>query len=160
MDPYTIAMLAITAAGAASQAFKKGPQTQYAATPSGGTPAGNAGPIGELLAGVSGGGQKVAPPVNFETPKSAPAVGNPPTSDLAGDEKKKKGGETDSQVGEILAALPEAIALASDLLGFNDAQDRRPAPTAGNAQGGLIPAFNLPQPSGLGTLLSSIPRLR
>lgn len=99
-------------------------------------------------------------------PPATPAVGNSPTVPLSsgGDQqqqKTKKKGAGDNEIGDILAALPEAIAIASDLLGLNTQDARMIAPPAGGGGGGgLVQSLQAPRPQNLGDILNSIPRVR
>jgi len=90
----------------------------------------------------------------------APA-GDGATPDPSAEITDPKAGQ---DIGQILAAIPQALVAAGSLLGVNDVDTvtSRPAPVAGGGGGGLVGQFNRPlgQGSDIGQLLAALPGLR
>lgn len=148
-----------------------------AATPGGG---GQMNPVGDLLMQLGGqdpNGASAPPPAPIQTPPMTQTpVENPPTTQLpdgntnplaqAGGDPAVEMAAQDSaakkkqEIGDMLSSIPEALAAASDLLGFN--QDKRKTPVPGSGftqQNNYAQAFGgLPRPPTLGEILAALPR--
>lgn len=173
-DPatFTAIMAALSAAGS-SGLLSPNQTVQQAAPPAGGAPqAGQGlGPLENLFAQMSGpqalpgaAGTNFASSLALPPTPPAPQITQAPTSAQNPQPAQGAGqdGAPETEIGDILAALPEAIAVASELLGLNQQQQVRPAPTAGSASnpGQLVQGFGLPQGMSLGDLLAALPRMR
>jgi len=82
--------------------------------------------------------------------------------DMASLPKRREEVAKDQEVGDLLASIPEALALAAPLLGLVDEDKRKQtAPVSGaSGQNQYAGAFGaLPKPPTLGELLASMPRL-
>lgn len=98
-----------------------------------------------------------------------PAQPNVPTPDGdggggGGDGDTGEADITGAEIGEILAAIPAALAATGDLLGVSDVNEitQRPAPVAGGQGGGLVGQFARPfgQNPNIGQLLAALPGIR
>lgn len=141
------------------------------------TPTPGVGDIGALLASIGGGGATLDQPVanaaaaGTATNQAAQvAPSDPGLSAPGGDAGKDTSKEvtppagTETDIGQILAAIPQALLAAGSLLGINDTNTitQRPAPIAGGGGGGLVGQFNRPigQQPDIGQLLAALPGLR
>jgi hypothetical protein len=96
------------------------------------------------------------------SPMSAPTTSLEPI-DMNSLPKKLKSKEKENQIGDLLASIPEALAVAGDLLGvMNHNKVQYPAPgQGGGAMNPYAAAFGgLPRPASLGDILNSLPRMR
>lgn len=93
-------------------------------------------------------------------PLSAPAVAG--ATPAAQQQLPPQAAGAPAQVGEILAAAPQALAAVSALLGIGQEQGthQQAAPIPGGTAGNLVQGFNLPQQNQIGQLLAQIPRFR
>jgi len=174
MDPITIAMLISAGASAlgASGLTQPDVNNKQAAPPAGGGGGQNA--MGSFLQGFSpeshagGDGSQYSPvqtpPVNMPQASPAPAKtdmeGVDPQGSPQGNAKKN---QKMNEIGDLIASIPEALAIAAPLLGLGPDQNRKQtAPTAGG--GGMNPYATsmgaLPRPPSLGELLAALPRMR
>jgi len=175
MDPLTIAMLISAGASAlgASGLTQPDVNNKQPAPPAGG--GGMQNPAGDFLQnftpGESHGGGNGSqyspvqtPPVNMPQAGPAPAKtdmeGIDPQGSPQGNAKKN---QKMNEIGDLIASIPEALAIAAPLLGLGPDQNRKQtAPTAGG--GGMNPYAQsmgaLPRPPSLGELLAALPRMR
>lgn len=166
-------LMALTAASSANSLFGKEDTNQFG----GGIPAGAGPPPQDLLGNFSlpipeatTPGQTLANPgqaLNIQAPaapapqQTAPTVPLTPTKGPGRPEAAQEAAlDSSANIGEILAAAPEALLAVADLLGFNQQRDEeRAAPVPGGTAGNLVQGFNLPTSPGIGQLLAQIPRL-
>ncbi len=97
-------------------------------------------------------------------PQGVPPMAMPATTDLesAGGPKGREEQKSQHEIGDLIASIPEALALAAPMLGLTPDQDnKQPAPTAGSTSQNQSANFaNLPRPPSLGELLAALPRMR
>jgi len=185
MDPFSWAMLIMTALSTVNSMTSGSEQnTENTPTPTGGPDLGEkpnaiggqpAIPgIEEILAmipdmsGATAAAGQAAQQTQAATPQAV-SVFNTPDQNAA-IEGAPPAGETPPAaptpgVGEVLMAVPGALAATGNLLGLNDTQERtqRPAPAAGGAPGRPVGQFARPMgQSGvdIGQLLAALPGIR
>jgi hypothetical protein len=76
--------------------------------------------------------------------------------------KRKKNQQDMHEIGDVIASIPEALALAGSMLGFDQDKQQRPVGAGGGMpQNAYAGAFGpLPKGPSLGELLASMPRVR
>lgn len=111
-------------------------------------------PLAQMLAAAEAGGEPVVP---LEAPS-----GNPGAKGPTKPEAKIKPKKASLNIGEILAASPEALTAVASLLGLGpqQADTVRAAPAPAGTSGSVIPGLQLPQVNDIGQLLAAIPRFR
>lgn len=135
-------------------------------------------PLGDIatLLGVLGGDPGILGPVTeagaaAQQAKTAAegAVGNvgEVSAEVPGTSKQEKGQKKKvatpkkgPSIGDILAAIPDALLAANAFGGPEGVSTQRAAPVAGSAQGGLVGQFRPPPPLDIGRLLASLPGIR
>ena len=169
MSPFEWAMIIMSALSTANAL--KGPgdvKQETPALPGGASPSdiqpimgvGGIGGIPNLPANVPTleGPVKATAAAATATPKTK--VTPPPEVPVPGKEKEPEG----SEIGKLLAALPEAIVAAAPLLGLGDRPipTQRPAPVAGGQPGKPVGQFAQPfgQQLDIAQLLAALPGIR
>lgn len=134
-------------------------------------------PLGDIatLLDVLGGPEALSPVVQAgaaaEQAKTAAetAVGNvgEVSTEVAGTTKQEKGAKKKvapakkgPSIGDILAAIPDALLAVNAFGGPEGVSTQRAAPPVGSAQGGLVGQFRPPPPLDIGRLLASLPGIR
>jgi len=159
----------LSAAGSVAGAMKGGDKGQTAAPAAGGGTSG-ANPMADFFSENVPGPEEYGPPKPVAPiPSEAMAKPAPMATeklepiDMASLPKRREEVGKDQEVGDLLASIPEALALAAPLLGLMDEDKRKQtAPVSGAAgQNQYASAFGaMPKPPSLGELLASLPRLQ
>jgi len=156
----------LSAYGSVASANQKN-EGQSTATPGG---AGNVGgnPTANFFEENAPGPEEYGPPKPVSALPTEPIKPQPMETeklepiDMASLPKRREEVKKDQEVGDLLASIPEALALAAPLLGLDDEDKRKQtAPVSGgggqNQYAGALGA--LPRPPTLGELLANMPTL-